>query len=149
MRFLAFFFILLTLPLPASADCMDPRPVVDITEQWNFSQEQQLEFFLPTRNGYGGYITKTLAGFHWTNMERLEVSFTSHERGFSFPYTLYRMEIYVGDEFSHVDDFSQDCTEVGLSVRAGGSQTLPLIKIPASARAGVQPVRIRIWGKHN
>jgi hypothetical protein len=138
---------LLSLSVSAHAEdgCFDGAPIVDRTETWNFDSNPRSDFYLPTRNVYGIFPTHAAAHFSLLENGALAVAF-DHElppEMMGIQYTVHRLEIRIGDfVFNH--DFTQGCTEPGLSFFPRESVEIPAIKLPSPA--GSSPVRIRIWG---
>jgi hypothetical protein len=158
MRFVCLFFFLLSLPAFGAESCYDSRPVVDIQADWDFTAAPQADFYLPTRTVYGGYLTWAAAHLRWDG--RLETMFDfqpPQKEALSLPYTVYRLQLQVGkdgdsDGFLYDNDLTRNCTGPGRSLFPGDVLRLPAVQVPShkdGTPRGLEPLRIRIWGKHS
>lgn len=148
MRFLALAFaIFLSLSLSSHAEegCFESDPVVDRQETWDFSASPRSDFYLPTRNVYGLFLTKAAAHFSVNESGALSVAFDHllPPETFGLQYTVHQLEVEVEGATFHYD-FTHGCTEPGLSFYPRETVEIPALKLPLPA--GSAPLRIRIWG---
>lgn len=151
LRIALFILPLMSASALADSSCWNNFQEVDFTENWNFPSFETTNFYLPSHNINGRFLTPAAAHFtREQNAVRVHFDFQSNKM--SLPYNLYRIEIEIGgpgDAHQYSEDFTSNCQEPGLAIYPGSSIQLPEFEIPprsdGSSRAQ-EPVHIKIWG---
>jgi hypothetical protein len=148
---------ILTLPATArSADyCHEKELVLDKEMLWDFRAGFATELNLPTRRGDELVPSMGRVQFGASGDPQLWTTFeNSGEGNLGIEYTVYKLEIRIGDEREpdsqlYAEDFSRDCSETGLGIDYGGRRRLSPLKILPKASGeprGLERVRVRVWG---
>ncbi len=155
-----FFLTILTLLLgttSVSAEdlCYDEKPSLEQSGQWDFSTLPRFDFYLPSKNIYGSFLTH--AALHLQFQDKLWISFDHilPKNQVGLAYTIHRLRIEIGqpDSPSHFlfdQDFTQGCSGPGMSFFPGESHQLPAIEVPFLPPQNgpeVLPVKIQSWGR--
>jgi hypothetical protein len=147
----------LSLPLSgAFADelCFDQDPVFDQTAYWDFGVNSRWDFYLPSKNINGPFRTRAATHMDWNGNLNISFDHVLPPNQVGLQYTIHRFQVEIGqmgsqDYFVFDHDFTQNCTQPGLSFFPGESHKLLPIYIPhlpTPAENKVLPVHVRTWG---
>lgn len=135
--------------------CYDEAPSLEESGEWNFSALPRWDFYLPSKNIYGTFLTH--AALHVQFQEKLLISFDHilPKNQVGLAYTVHRLRIEIGQpqsptHFLFDQDFTQGCTGPGMSFFPGESHYLPAVEVPflpPQNGTEVLPVKIQSWGR--
>jgi hypothetical protein len=138
----------------AEEPCFDQNPVFDQTKYWNFQALSRWDFYLPSENINGPFKTRAAAHIRWDGSLNISFDHILPPEQVGLQYTVHRLQIEIGqvgsqDYFVFDQDFTQECTQPGLSFFPGETYELQPIYIPnlpAPTVNKILPIHVRTWG---